>query len=62
MAIFYLVFLVIVLCVAVPVWISGVRMRRKAQKSLGRKVSERDLTSISTWTKLNEAEERKKSK
>jgi len=60
MAIFYLLFLAVIVCVAIPAWIAGVRMRRKAQKDLGRKVSERDLTSISTWTRLNEIEEQKK--
>jgi hypothetical protein len=40
-------------------WIEGLRMRLKIQKALGRKATEADLTSIDTWRKVDEVEQRK---
>ena len=44
----------------VSAWITGVRMRRKIKKDLGRKATDADLTSIDTWMKVDEVEEQKK--
>jgi hypothetical protein len=44
----------------VSAWITGVRMRRKIRKDLGRKATNLDLTSIDTWMKVDEVEQRKK--
>ena len=39
-------------------WITGLRMRLKIQKDLGRKATDADLTSIDTWMKIDEVESR----
>ena len=46
----------------VSAWITGIRMKRKIRKDLGRKATEEDLTSIDTWMKVDEVEQRKKVK
>ncbi len=43
-------------------WIEGLRMRLKIKKDLGRKATEADLTSIETWMKVDEAEQRNREK
>lgn len=43
----------------VRAWIAGLRMRLRIQKDLGRKATQADLTSIATWMKVDEAEQRK---
>lgn len=43
---------------SVSAWIIGVRMRRKIKRDLGREATDADLTSINTWMKVEEAEER----
>lgn len=40
-------------------WIEGLRMRLKINRDLGRKATEADLTSIDTWMKVDEVEQRK---
>jgi hypothetical protein len=45
---------------AVWAWIEGIRMRLKIKRDLGRKPIDGDLTSISTWMKVDEVEQRKK--
>ena len=40
-------------------WIEGLWMRLKIKKDLGRKATQADLTSIDTWMKVDEAEQRK---
>ena len=51
---------VLIIITVVSSWITGIRMRRKISKDLGRKATEADLTSIATWMDVDEAEERKK--
>lgn len=51
---------VLIIISVVSAWITGIRMRRKIRKDLGRKATDADLTSIATWMKVDEAEERKK--
>jgi hypothetical protein len=41
-------------------WIAGLRMRLKIGKDLGRKATDADLTSIDTWIKVDEVEQREK--
>jgi hypothetical protein len=45
---------------AVWAWIEGIRMRLKIERDLGRNPTDGDLTSISTWMKVDEIEQRKK--
>lgn len=40
-------------------WIEGLRMRLKIKRDLGRDATEEDLTSIATWMKVDEIEQRK---
>jgi hypothetical protein len=51
---------VLIIISVVSAWITGVRMRRKIRKDLGRKATNLDLTSIDTWMKVDEIERRKK--
>lgn len=39
-------------------WIEGLRMRLKIKRDLGRNATQADLTSIETWMKVDEAEQR----
>jgi hypothetical protein len=43
---------------AVSSWIVAVRMRRRMQKSLGRKATDRELISLTTWMQVDEKEKR----
>jgi len=43
-------------------WIAGLRMRLKIKRDLGRKATQADLTSIETWMKVDEAEQRNREK
>lgn len=47
---------------SVSATIVGVQMRRKIRRDLGRKATDLDLTSIDTWMKVDEAEERNQAK
>jgi hypothetical protein len=40
-------------------WIAALRMRLKIKSDLGRKATQADLTSIDTWMKVQEVEQRK---
>lgn len=51
--------LVIALITIVSSWIIGFRMRRRIKKDLGRRANQRDLTSMETWMKVDEIEEKK---
>jgi hypothetical protein len=44
---------------AIAAWIGTVQARRKMGKKLGRKVEERELTSLSTWMDAGKSEEKK---
>lgn len=52
--------LVSIVVATVWAWITGVRMRLKIKKDLGRKATEADLTSIDTWIKVDEVEQQNK--
>ena len=39
-------------------WVIGIEMRRKIRRDLGSKAAEVDLTSIDTWMKVDEVEQR----
>jgi hypothetical protein len=40
-------------------WIAGLQMRLKIKRDLRRKATQADLTSIDTWMKVDEVEQRK---
>jgi hypothetical protein len=48
----------IIFAIAVSAWITGIQMRRKIRRDLGRKATDADLTSIDTWMKVDEVEHR----
>jgi len=48
----------IIFATTVSAWITGIQMRRKIRRDLGRKATDADLTSIDTWMKVDEVEER----
>jgi len=48
----------LILYASVSAWIIGIRMRRKIKRDLGREATDADLTSIDTWIKVEEVEER----
>jgi hypothetical protein len=54
--------LVVIAFTAISAWILGIRMRRRIRRALGINVeSESELTSLNTWMKVEDAEERGKS-
>jgi hypothetical protein len=44
---------------AVSTWIMKTRMRRRIKEDLGRTPDDRDMTSLETWMKVDEMEEKK---
>lgn len=50
---------IIIIITVISCWITGVRMRRRIRKDLGKAPKESDLCSIETWMKVDEVEERK---
>jgi hypothetical protein len=54
-----LVLIILVGSSVISAWVVGLQMRRKIRKDLGRKATEADLSSIETWMKVDEVEERK---
>jgi hypothetical protein len=53
-----LIALIIAGVTAISAWIIGIQMKRRIKKDLGRKATESDLTSIDTWMKVEEEEEK----
>ena len=51
-----LLLLLYVIGSTISAWITGLVMRRRMRRALGRKVSDRELTSINTWMRVKEAE------
>lgn len=47
---------IILVATSVSAWIYAYRMRRKVQGALGRKATNKDLTSLNTWMAVDEAE------
>lgn len=53
--------LVVIAFTAMSAWILGMRMRRRIRRALGINVeNESELTSLNTWMKVEDAEERGK--
>jgi hypothetical protein len=48
----------VIFATTVSAWIAGIQMRRKIKRDLGRKATDADLTSINTWMKVDEVEQR----
>ena len=56
MLLFFGIVLFILIPTSIAAWIMAYRMRRKMHRTLGRKVSKNDLTSMSAWMSVDEAE------
>jgi len=54
----YLYLTGVAIATAISSWIVGVKMRRRMKRSLGRDVSDGELTSISSWMRVEDEEER----
>jgi hypothetical protein len=57
MLLFYGIVLIILIPSGIAAWITAYRMRRKIKNTLGRKASKGDLTSMSAWMSVDEAEQ-----
>jgi len=55
-----LTFAVIVIVTTISAWVTAARMRRRIRRSLEKDVSEAELTSLSTWIKVEDEEERRR--
>ncbi len=53
-----LLWMVVIVVTTVTAWIAAFRMRRRIKRALGSRATEVELTSISTWMKVEQAEER----
>src|SRR5215831_3753525 len=51
------VFIVWLIGTAVSTWITGLVMRRRMRRALGRRVNESELTSIKSWMRVTEIEQ-----
>jgi hypothetical protein len=56
---YYTYLLGLALFTTIASWIIGIRMRRRIKRDLGRETKEADLSSIDTWMKVDEVEEKK---
>jgi hypothetical protein len=54
-----LILLILVAGTTISTWIIGIQMRRRIKRDLGRKATASDLTSLETWMKVDEEEEKK---
>jgi hypothetical protein len=54
-----LVLLGFIIFTAISSWILKIKMKRRMQRGLGRKVSDRELTSITTWMQVPPDEPRR---
>lgn len=54
----FLTLVVVLIVTTVSAWITAIRMRRRIRRSLGKDVTEAELTSLTTWMNVQEAEER----
>jgi len=52
----FLIALIVVTSVAA--WVTALRMRRRIKRALGSKATQVELSSIATWMKVEQAEER----
>ena len=56
-----LIALTVILVTSLWTWILGIRMRRRIRRALGRDVeNESELTSLNTWIKVEDEEERQR--
>lgn len=48
----YLTLLIVIIGTSISAWVLKVRLKRKMEQGLGRKVDDSELTSISAWMKV----------
>jgi hypothetical protein len=52
-----LVWIAIGIFTAISAWITGVRMRRRIRRALGKTATDAELVSLNTWMQVHKAEE-----
>ena len=55
-----LLLLGIMIVTTVSAWITAFRMRRRIKKALGSNATETELTSLATWMRVDEEEQRRR--
>ena len=55
-------FIIFAVFTTIAAWITAYRMRKKIKNALGKSVSEAELTSINTWMKVADAEQKAEDK
>ncbi len=50
------ILIIVIVVTAIPAWITASRMRRKVTNTLGRKATDADLTSMTTWMQVAQSE------
>jgi hypothetical protein len=50
--------LITAIWITVSGWVVSLRVRRRMKKSLGRKATDQELASLTTWMKVEETEQR----
>jgi hypothetical protein len=53
----WVILAVFIAVTSVAAWVVALRSRRRIGRALGKKASDRDLTSLATWMKVDEAEQ-----
>jgi hypothetical protein len=53
-----LILITVIAFTTISGWIVAFQMRRRMRKTLGRKVTDTELVSITTWMKVEDQEER----
>lgn len=48
----YLILLIVIIGSSISAWVLKMRLKRKMERGLGRKVDDSELTSISAWMKV----------
>jgi hypothetical protein len=55
-----LIFIGIIIFTAISSWIVKIKMKKRMERGLGRKVSDREITSINTWMNVPSEEQARK--
>ena len=53
----YLILLAVIVGTSISAWVLKVRLKKKMERGLGRKVDESEMTSISSWMKVTDKDQ-----
>jgi hypothetical protein len=48
----YIILLAVIVGTSISAWVLKIRLKKKMERGLGRKVDESEMTSISSWMKV----------